>query len=196
MLMQFITGFSNLLTMPVLIRLIHDQKVSYVTAAIVLSVAPTAVMVLSMPLWGRLLQRMNPWRARSIFSFIWAVGLFFIAVSGDNVGWVILGQAVIGSASGGGSLLWSLQQMYFAPKDLVPRYMGVHCTLTGIRGLIAPFLGVLLMNLWGTHVVFFIAFGGLMVGEGIALQMAHREHKEGGVAGHVDGGSMLMDEED
>ena len=187
MLMQFIVGFSNLLTGAVLVRLLKDQDANYLTAALALSVAPNALMVLTMPLWGRMLQKMNPWRARSVFSVIWIAGGLCIALSGNHVWMVIAGQAIAGAAFGGGSLLWNLQQMYFAPREEVPRYMGVHCTLTGIRGLTAPFLGVALMGLWGTHTVFFLSVGGFVVGEMIALTMAGKEHKEGGGRGHVDG---------
>jgi MFS family permease len=155
------------------------------------------MMVVSMPFWGRILQNMNPWRGRSVLSFICAAGYVVIAFSGSSVWLVILGQAIAGIAAGGGNLLWSLQQMYFAPKEQVAKYMGVHCTLTGARGLVAPFLGIWLMNLWDSpHAVYYVAIGGLMCAELIALQMAHREHKEARAAGHVDGGSLLMDDED
>lgn len=190
MLMQFIVGFSNLLTSAVLVRLLKDQDANYLSAALALSVAPNTLMMLTMPVWGRVLQHMNPWRARSVFSVIWAVGGLLIALSGRNVAWVILGQAITGAAAGGASLLWSLQQMYFAPREEVPHYMGVHCTLTGIRGLTAPFLGVALMGLWGTHAVFFISVGGYLVGETIALTMARKEHEAGGHRGHVDGAGI------
>ena len=178
MLLQSILGFSNLMCGPALVSLLKEQKADYLDASIVLSAAPTLVMVLTMPLWGRWLQGMNPWRARSIQSLIWIAGFAVIAFSGVNIWLVVAGQAVIGAAMGGGSLLWSLQQMYFARKEDVPKYMGVHCTLTGIRGLTAPFVGVALMAFIGSHGVFFVAVCGFLVAEVLALTAARNEQRE------------------
>ncbi len=169
MLLQFILGFSNLMSGPALLELIKGQQADYLEAAIVLGVASSAFQVISMPVWGRILQRINPWQARGYQSLLWIAGFALIAFSGKHILLVIAGQAVVGAALGGGNLLWSLQQMYFARKEDVPKYMGVHCTLTGIRGLIAPFVGVGLMGLIGVHGVFFAAVGGFILAECIAL---------------------------
>ncbi|MEM6458837.1 MAG: hypothetical protein AAF710_05540, partial [Planctomycetota bacterium] len=37
----------------------------------------------------------------------------------------------------------------FADRRLAALYMGIHQTLTGLRGAFAPFLGVLLLAGWG-----------------------------------------------
>ncbi len=188
MLLQTILGFSNLMCGPALVSLIKGQNANYLEASVVLSAAPTLVMVLTMPLWGRVLQGMSPWRARSIQSLIWIVGFAFIAFSGASIWLVIAGQAVVGAATGGGSLLWSLQQMYFARKEDVPKYMGIHCTLTGMRGLVAPFVGVALMGLIGAHGVFFVAAGGFVAAEILAVTAARAEQREAAVrvAGDAD----------
>jgi hypothetical protein len=47
-----------------------------------------------------------------------------------------------GIADSGGVLAWNLGHNDFAKDHNASHYMGVHVTLTGIRGLIAPFLGV------------------------------------------------------
>ena len=186
MLLQFILGFSNLMSGPALISLLKGQEADYLQASIVLNVAPSIVIVLSMPVWGRVLQKMNPWRARGWQSLLWIAGFSLIAFSGHSIGLVIAGQAVIGAALGGGNLLWSLQQMYFARKEDVPKYMGLHCSLTGIRGLIAPFVGVFLLGRIGAHGVFFAAVGGFVAAEVIALWAAHGEQREASGRGAAD----------
>jgi hypothetical protein len=188
MLLQFMLGFSNLMAGPALISLLKGQRADYLEASVVLSAAPSIVTVLTMPLWGRWLQGINPWRARSLQSLIWIVGFSLIAFSGAHLALVVAGQAVVGAALGGGNLLWSLQQMYFARKEDVPKYMGVHCTLTGVRGLIAPFVGVALMGVVGAHGVFFVALAGFVAAEAFALRMARREHLEAALRGNVDAG--------
>ena len=48
----------------------------------------------------------------------------------------------MGIARGGGSLAWQLGHNDFAKPDQLSAYMGIHVTLTGVRGAIAPFLGM------------------------------------------------------
>jgi hypothetical protein len=51
-------------------------------------------------------------------------------------------RLVLGVARGGGSIAWQLGHNHFAPPERAGLYMSVHVTLTGLRGLIAPFLGM------------------------------------------------------
>ena len=55
-----------------------------------------------------------------------------------------------GVAFGGGVLAWNLGHHDFSNVSASPAYMGVHVTLTGIRGLIAPSLGVFLYEAFRT----------------------------------------------
>ena len=190
---QFFSGFANIMTLPVLIALLKDQGVNWVAAALVLGFAENIAKALTMPFWGRLLQRFNPMLARAFFSVVWAAGYVLIAFSGSEPTWVFLAKVIMGVAQGATMLLWSLQQMYFARKEDVPKYMGVHCTLTGVRGLLAPFVGVFLMK-WlfhgDPHWVFLVS-AVMAVGVGaLSLRMGLRENRQGGRRGHVDGGAL------
>src|SRR5690606_477721 len=51
-----------------------------------------------------------------------------------------------GAAMAGGMLAWQLGHHDFAPKERASEYMGVHVTLTGVRGLFGPVLAVSLYN--------------------------------------------------
>jgi hypothetical protein len=53
-----------------------------------------------------------------------------------------IGSAIRGIAYGGGVLAWNLGHQDYAPVEQSGRYMGLHVTLTGIRGLLAPALGM------------------------------------------------------
>ena len=44
--------------------------------------------------------------------------------------------------------------MEFAPKDQDALYMGTHVSLTGIRGIIAPFCGIALYQVMGAMWLF------------------------------------------
>ena len=58
-----------------------------------------------------------------------------------------LGAIVKGVAYGGGVLGWNLGHHDFAPAQRASQYMGVHMMLTGIRGLLAPVIGVSLYEI-------------------------------------------------
>jgi hypothetical protein len=60
----------------------------------------------------------------------------------------------MGIARGGGTLAWQLGHNDFARQDQLAAYMGVHVTLTGLRGAIAPFLGILLYTGWSGQWIF------------------------------------------
>ena len=81
-----------------------------------------------------------------------------------------------------------LTGVYFAHKEDVPKYMGLHCTLTGIRGLVAPFVGVALMGAVGVHGVFLAAVGGFIAAEIIAVWAARGEQREAADRGSLDAG--------
>jgi hypothetical protein len=52
----------------------------------------------------------------------------------------------MGLAYAGGALAYNLGHLHFAHPDQAELYMGVHVTLSGLRGLIMPGLGVLLWH--------------------------------------------------
>jgi hypothetical protein len=53
------------------------------------------------------------------------------------------GAVLLGAANAGANLGWNLGHNDFASIGRAQHYMGVHVTLTGLRGGIAPPLGVL-----------------------------------------------------
>jgi hypothetical protein len=57
---------------------------------------------------------------------------------------VAVGQMLIGVATAGGNLAWNLGHNDFAAAEEAGSYMAVHVMLTGLRGCIAPFVGVAL----------------------------------------------------
>ncbi len=59
-----------------------------------------------------------------------------------------MGRVITGIVNGGGSLAWQLGHNDFAPRDQLSTYMGIHVTLTGVRGAFAPFLGMALYLGW------------------------------------------------
>ncbi len=58
----------------------------------------------------------------------------------------MLSEAVSGRLKNIRFLAWNLGRLSFVKPDKSQDYMAVHVTLTGLRGLTAPFLGVAIYN--------------------------------------------------
>ena len=62
-------------------------------------------------------------------------------------------------------LIWGIGSSYFAPTAEAARYHAVHLSLTGIRGIIGPLLGVWIYQLSG----FYGAFGASVLMQLVAM---------------------------
>jgi hypothetical protein len=64
---------------------------------------------------------------------------------------ILLSRCMQGAARGGGGLAWLLGHNDFTTSERAGLYMGVHVTLTGLRGAVAPFLGMALYLGWAAY---------------------------------------------
>ncbi len=130
---------------------LHRDTIITLTVGFIVALVPSILMVLSSPVWGRYLDRVNPMIGRFIFNTIQCVAYGFHAYGGFSMKvWPFLvGATLHALATGGGNINWLTGSLYFATKDRVSLYTTVHVALTGIRGLIAPFLGRYLVELPG-----------------------------------------------
>jgi MFS family permease len=117
-----------------------------VTTAIPVMVVPFAIQP-----WARYLDLHRVLAFRSVHGkfTVAAVALFVTAVL---LHWPLLlapGAVLLGVSSAAGSLGWTLGHNDFAPRGEETRYMALHVTLTGMRGLVAPPLTIALYHLLG-----------------------------------------------
>ena len=146
----FIFGAGNLMVTGPLVIMLNDRfEMPPLTAILIVSAIPTLLMPLSIPLWSRLLDRVHVVRFRSVhsWSFVLSTGLLLWGVLAVEPTLLWLGAIVKGVAYGGGVLGWNLGHHDFAPAQRASQYMGVHMMLTGIRGLLAPVIGVSLYEI-------------------------------------------------
>ncbi len=61
-------------------------------------------------------------------------------------------------------LLWSIGSAYFCKNDEAAHYQSLHLSLTGVRGMFAPILGIFINNLLGYSWTFSIAIFSLLLG--------------------------------
>lgn len=146
---QFLMGMGNLMVMPLVPIIFRDRfKIDYFEGILLASVIPMAVVPMMIPVWARLLDRVHVVRFRThhCWAFMIIIILLLLA-SVFGIKWLLYITVVLkGVAMAGGMLAWQLGHHDFAPKERAGEYMGVHVTLTGVRGLIGPILSVLLYN--------------------------------------------------
>lgn len=147
MVAQFVLGAPNLASAAVFIIAMEDVFAPNYTRSIALAhVIPLVMPILTIPMWAHLLDRMHIIRFRVYHSwfFVAANALIGIAMIVESEPLLVLSRVVLGVAFAGGMLAWALGHHDFATRELASIYMGIHATLTGVRGFIAPFLGTLL----------------------------------------------------
>jgi len=151
---QMLSGISNMMVeAPVLYLVSRQMGASYAESIAVTTVIPLVLSVLTMPFWALYLDRVHvsAFRAAHAWSFSLSQMLLWAGAATQSLLVVLLARMVLGSARAGGGLAWNLGHNDFAPPDRVGLYMGVHVTLTGMRGAVAPFVGMALYLGWAVH---------------------------------------------
>ena len=142
---MFVFGMGNFVTTSMLAIILRDQfRYENFAGILITTVIPRVAMLLAIPLWAPLLSGGHVIRFRSMHSwmFVLASALAMLAV-GLESGWLlVLMSIVLGIGFGGGELAWNLGHHDFASDANAAQYMGVHVTLTGVRGVLAPFVAV------------------------------------------------------
>jgi len=148
---QFTSGVAAMMLEPVLVYLVSRQiGASYIVSIGITMIIPFLLTLLTLPFWARYLDRVHVAEFRARQNSLWVIGILimFIGAWQMSIVWLAIGRVVTAIVNGGGSLAWQLGHNDFAPKDQLSAYMGIHVTLTGVRGAFAPFLGMALYVGW------------------------------------------------
>lgn len=151
---QFFAGVSNMMGWTAfglfVIESIEGRRDENTLGMLLNAVVPLALATATVPLWSLLLDRMHIARYRVPHGLTWVFGqaaCYGAAVSGQ-LGWLFVPAVIHGVMRGGGMIAFQLGHNDFADKRLAALYMGIHQTLTGVRGAFAPFVGVWLLAGW------------------------------------------------
>lgn len=150
-LYQFISGAAAMALEAPLVLLVTQQiGASYFASIGVVMLIPFVLNLATLPLWARYLDRIHVVVFRAQQNALWVLGVLvmFIGAWQLSLTWLVIGRILTGILNGGGTLAWQLGHNDFAPRDQLSAYMGVHVTLTGVRGAFAPFLGMALYVGW------------------------------------------------
>jgi Major Facilitator Superfamily len=143
-------GAGNLMVNAQLVVFYADRlHLGGLTQIMLLSVVPLLLIPVFIPWWARQFDggHVIEYRARQCWVLVCSIVINALAVWQRQPWLLWLGSALCGVSYAGANLGWNLGHNDFAPRGLAQHYMGVHVTLTGVRGLIAPPLGILLYEL-------------------------------------------------
>lgn len=145
----FLSGSAFFMSTHVVLLLTRDQfGFNAFELALWLSVVPQILLALTSPVWGHILDRIGIVRTRLLISIL-MTGYLASYFGGMMVGLpvlIYLGSVLQGMSNGGGQLTWSLASSHFAPRpEDVPVYNGIHFVLNGVRGLLLPWVGSILL---------------------------------------------------
>ncbi len=139
-------GTGNLMVNAQMVVLFTDRlHLSSTTQVLLLTTLPLLLMPVFLPAWARLFDRGHviDYRARQCWSLVAAISIMCGAVV-LRLPWLLWPASVLlGVSYAGANLGWNLGHNDFATLGRAQHYMGVHVTLTGVRGLFAAPLGML-----------------------------------------------------
>lgn len=142
-------GMATLMTTPLRIEYLANPdygiNASNERIAMLTFIVPAISQIFSTRFWGRFYDRTNFIVLRNCINacFLSSILLFFTTT---NLMLITLASIIFGIGVGGGTLVWNLWVTKMAPANRVQAYMSVHTWTTGVRGLIAPFIGFSLLT--------------------------------------------------
>jgi len=115
---------------------------------LICAVIPAILMTASSPFWGRYLDTTNPMTGRAVFNLMQGIAFGFHAYGGfSHQVWPFVVGAIIHSIANGGSTInWLTGSLYFAKTENISLYNALHVGLTGVRGFLAPLIGLYLIS--------------------------------------------------
>ncbi len=158
----FVYGISFIMLGPILpIFLVQDLSLSYSSISLARGIAVQLPVVLLSPLAGRLHDRQSPpafaGRIFLVLALFPLLLLLPLHTPAHALPWVLAAFLLQGFAMAGINVVWTLGSIYFAGPNRVATYHGIHVSLTGVRGLIAPLLALSVYRLAGTAAVFAVS---------------------------------------
>jgi hypothetical protein len=178
----FLLGFGNLATLPLRVEFLATAEFGrdYGPQAMIwlTQVIPQGVALLATLYWGRFFDRFHYLTLRIVLNVFFALSIlcFFTPWLWSQV----TGALLLGVAQGGGHLIWGLWVTRFAGAGRTADYMGVHTFLTGLRGLLGPFLAYRMIATMSIIQVAWLGAGLVLLSNWIFLHLWRRSRAEAG----------------
>jgi hypothetical protein len=134
-------GAGNLMLIPVLVvcfdEVLHLSSVAQIA---VTTAVPVLVIPIAIQPWAAYLDRHHVVAFRSVHGWVLVSAAVLLGTAVlTRQSWLLWpGAMLMGVSLAAASLGWSLGHNDFAPRGEETRYMALHVSLTGLRGLLAP----------------------------------------------------------
>jgi len=146
MLWMGVFGAGNLMLTAQLVLVFAEQlRLPSAMQIALLAVVPLITQPLFTPAWAKLFDGSHivRYRSRQGWALVLATAVLVGGVFARSTLLLWSGAVLLGAAQAGANLGWNLGHNDFASVGRAQHYMGVHVTLTGLRGGLAPPVGVL-----------------------------------------------------
>lgn len=160
----FIYGIAFMILLPAIPKyLVEYLQMDYSHTFLAKGIISQIGILFLAPLAGKVHDRKNPaffttivFGILSLYPLTLLISSFMLGTS--YVYYVVYFAFFIFSVGLSGMIIaWNISSIFFAGKEDVSMYQSVHVTLTGVRGIFAPFLGLLIMKTLGIRAVFIVA---------------------------------------
>ena len=159
-------GFGNLMVLPLRVEYLlqpeYGIEASKLTVMLATLAVPAAFRFMTSRLWGYLFDHIEFMVLRMVLNGLIMLSILLFLTT-TNLWVIFTAAAVLGTAMAGANISWSLWVTKFATPDKAPAYMSVHTFTTGIRGVLAPFLGFYLLSGIGAGLTAVIGSGLVLV---------------------------------
>ncbi len=163
----FIYGLAFMIASPAVpIFLVQTLNLDYAPISIARGLVFYSATILFTPLMGKVHGSGNPTRfCGYLFLALMLYPLLMILIKYAGYEYHFLGTDVLlyitffyfGVVMSGVTMSWNLSSIYYAPHSEVANYQAVHITLTGVRGIFAPFIGYFILKLVSIEATFVVS---------------------------------------
>ena len=142
---MMVFGSGNLMVIALLVVMINEHfNLNQVEQVMITSSVPLLFLCFSISQWAKLLAHRHIFSYRAVQSWAFVTSyLIFVCAALFHISYLLwLGAALLGIALAGGHLGWNLGHNDFTDDANSTLYMAIHVSLTGMRGLFMPIVGV------------------------------------------------------
>ncbi len=163
----FLYGVAFMISSPAVpIFLVENLKLDYSPISIAKGMVFYTSTILFTPLMGKMHGSGNPTKfCGYLFLALVLYPLMMISIKIFGVNMNLIGADTLlyityfyfGIMMSGITLSWNLSSIFYAPHSEVANYQAVHITLTGVRGLFAPFIGYFILRIFSVEATFIVS---------------------------------------
>ncbi|NOR45119.1 MAG: MFS transporter [Candidatus Delongbacteria bacterium] len=159
-----IYGFGFIMVLPSIpIYLIEHLEMTYTSSFIAKAIIAQIGLLLLSPLFGKIHGKWHPhyFTAISFLTFsMFPLTLYISTFTSADVAIILVFAAyfIYSFGMAGVNITWNISSIFFAGKEDSSMYQSIHVSATGIRGLLAPLLGLFIYRIFGVELVFLVSF--------------------------------------